>query len=130
MEANLMRIILADPHDQSRWALKTLLEEQAEFTLIGAVEDAQRLLALAERESPALILVDNELPGVYIDDLITSLHALEPRPTVLVMSSDFENSRKLLMAGADAFVSKGEQADWLLEILNKYKNLSRVGNTK
>ena len=125
-----MRIILADNHEQSRWSLMTLLEEQAEFDLIGAVDDAQKLLELAEKESPDLILVDNELPGVYIEDLITSLHALEPKPTVLVMSSDFENSRKFLKAGADAFVSKGDPADWLLEILYKYENLTRVDNVK
>jgi DNA-binding NarL/FixJ family response regulator len=125
-----MRIILADHHGQPRWALKTLLDEQPEFDLIGAVEDAQSLLELAEKEPPDLVLVDNELPGVYIEDLIARLHALEPKPTVIVMSSDFENSRKQLMAGADAFVSKGDQTDWLLEILRKYENQTRVGNGK
>lgn len=125
-----MRIILADHHGQPRWALKTLLDEQPEFDLIGAVEDAQSLLELAEKEPPDLVLVDNELPGVYIEDLIARLHALEPKPTVIVMSSDFENSRKQLMAGADAFVSKGDQPDWLLEILRKYENQTRLGNGK
>jgi len=125
-----MRIILADHHGQPRWALKTLLDEQPEFDLIGAVEDAQSLLELAEKEPPDLVLVDNELPGVNIEDLIARLHALEPKPTVIVMSSDFENSRKQLMAGADAFVSKGDQTDWLLEILRKYENQTRVGNGK
>jgi len=125
-----MRIILADHHEQPRWAFKTLLDEQPEFDLVGAVGDAQSLLELVEKEPPDLVLVDNELPGIYIEDLIARLHALEPKPTVIVMSSDFENSRKLLMAGADAFVSKGDQADWLMEILYKYENLSRMGNGK
>ena len=125
-----MRIILADHHTEPRWALKTVLDQQVEFDLIGAVEDAQSLLELAEKEPPDLVLVDNELPGVYIEDLIARLHVLEPKPTVIVMSSDFETSRKLLKAGADAFVSKGDQADWLLEILFKYENLTRVGNGK
>jgi DNA-binding NarL/FixJ family response regulator len=125
-----MRIILADHHEQPQWALKTLLDEQIEFNLIGVVEDAQSLLELAEKVPPDLILVDNELPGVNIEDLISSLHGLESKPTVIVMSSDFENSRKSLKAGADAFVSKGDQADWLLDILYKYENLTRLGNGK
>ena len=123
-----MRIILADNHEQSRWALKTLLDEQPEFELIGDVEDTPSLLVLAEKELPDLILVDNELLGTDIEDLLTRLHALVPKPAVVVMSSNFENSRKLLKAGADAFVSKGDQADWLLEILYNYENLSRVSN--
>ena len=125
-----MRIILADHHEEPRWALKTLLDEQPEFDLIGAVEDAQSLLELAEKEAPDLVLVDNELPGAYIEDLISKLHALEPKPTVIAMSSDFENSRKQLKAGADAFVSKGDQPDWLIEILRKYENQTRAGNGK
>ena len=125
-----MRIILADHHTQSCWALKTLLEEQPEFDLIGDADNAQILLELAEKHLPDVILVDSELPGIYIEDLISRLHTLEPRPTVIVMSSEFENSRKLLKAGADAFVSKGDQPDWLLEILRKYENHTRIGNGK
>ena len=34
-----MRIILADNHEQPRWALKTLFDEQPEFELIGDVKD-------------------------------------------------------------------------------------------
>jgi DNA-binding NarL/FixJ family response regulator len=123
-----MRIILADNHEQPRWALKTLLDEQPEFELIGDVEDSQGLLALAKKELPDLVLVDYELLGTDIEDLLTRLHGLVPKPAVVVMSSDFEDSRKLLKAGADAFVSKVDQADWLLEILNKYKNKIELGN--
>jgi two-component system response regulator FimZ (fimbrial Z protein)/two-component system response regulator EvgA len=130
MGAIFMRIILADHHTQACWALKTLLEEQPEFDLVGDADNSQHLLELAEKHLPDLILVDSELPGIYIEDLISRLHTLEPSPTVIVMSSEFENSRKLLMAGADAFVSKGDQPDWLLEILRKYENHSRVVNDK
>jgi hypothetical protein len=38
------------------------------------------------------------------------------------MSSELENGRKLLKAGADAFVSKADQPDWLLETLHMYGN--------
>jgi DNA-binding NarL/FixJ family response regulator len=125
-----MRIILADHHTQSCWALKTLLEEQPEFDLIADTDNAQILLELAKKHFPDVILVDSELPGIYIEDIISRLHTLEPRPTVIVMSSEFENSRKLLKAGADAFVSKGDQPEWLLEILLKYEDQIRVGNGK
>ena len=125
-----MRIILADHHTQACWALKTLLEEQPEFDLIGDADNAQILLELARKHFPDVILVDSELPGIYIEDLISSLHALAPRPTVIAMSSEFEKSRMLLKAGADAFVSKGDQPDWLLEILRKYEKPARVGNGK
>lgn len=125
-----MRIILADHHAQPLWGLKLLLEENSDFDLIGEAENTQSLLELVEKYPVDLILVDCELPGIYIEDLITSIHAIAPMATIITMSSDYENSRKMLKAGADAFVSKGEQADWLLEILRKYEKQTRVGNAK
>ena len=125
-----MRIIIADHHVQPCWALRTLLEEHPELDIIGEAGDAAGLLGLAENHFPDLILVDSELPGMYIQTLISRLHSQTPRPTVIVMSSDFENSRKLLKAGADAFVSKGDQPEWLLEILFKYNDQIRVENGK
>ena len=115
-----MRIILADQHAQPLWALKTYLEEQPEFDLIGEVMDAHGLLTLAEEQPPDLILVDYELLDSPIQDLIARLHALEPIPVIIVMSSKFECSGVVLKAGADAFVSKRDQPDWLLDKLQKY----------
>ncbi len=116
-----MRIILADHHAKSLWALEIVLQEQPEFDLVGVVDDAQSLIELTEKHSADLFLVDRKLPGILIEDLIDSLHALEPRPFVIVMSSEFEYSRMLLKAGADAFISKGDQPDWLLQTLRRFE---------
>ena len=120
-----MRIILADHHAQPCWALKTLLNEQPEFEIIGEAVDGESLIGLAKKHLPDLVLVDSELPGLYIEDLIIRLHALIPPPIVVVMSSEFENSRKLLKAGADAFVSKGDEPAWMLETLQKFESKSK-----
>ena len=115
-----MRIILADHHSQVLWALKTTLQEEADFDLIGEAVDAKSLLNLAEKHSVDLILVDIGLPGKLLGDLIATLHALKPKPIVIIMSSKSEDSRMALSAGADAFVSKVDQPEWLMNILRKY----------
>ena len=120
-----MRIILADHHAQSLWALKTMLEEEPEFDLVGEAVDAEGLLTLVEEHNIDLVLVDRELPGYPIEDLIAGLRALDPAPFVIVMSSEFEYSRMLLKAGADAFVSKGDQPEWLLETLRRFEKRLR-----
>jgi len=117
-----MRIILADHHEQPRSALMALLEEHPEFQIIGEAVDARGLLSLAEKELADLVLIDCELPGIYFDDLISRLRTLEPAPVIIVMSSEFEHSRKALKAGADAFVSKTDDPGWLLETLQKFNS--------
>jgi len=97
-----------------------MLEEQPEFDLVGEAVDAQGLLIMAEEHTPDLVLIDRELPGIPIEDMIDRLHALKPKPIVVVMGSEFQSSRAILKAGADAFVSKGDEPYWLLEKLHKY----------
>ena len=116
-----MRIILADHHPQALWALKTTLQEKSKFEVTGEAKDAEHLLGLVVQNPPDLVLVDWELPGKPIEDLITELHGCKTKPAVIVMGSQPEYGRMLLKAGADAFISKGDQPDWLLETLQKFQ---------
>jgi DNA-binding NarL/FixJ family response regulator len=116
-----MRIILADHHESAREALKfRIAEAQPEFEVIGEAATTQKLLRLAEEHFADLVLVDYRLPDDEIEQVIARLHALKPTPIVVVMSSEFDCARKALIAGADAFVSKVDDADWLLEKLCSY----------
>ena len=115
-----MRIILADHHTEPRWALKSMLDEEPGLELVGEAVDTQGLLRLVEKHPAELILLDEQLPGNAIEDLINHLHRFDPKPIVIVMSSDFTCSRRILQAGADSFVSKADQPEWLLQTLRKY----------
>jgi DNA-binding NarL/FixJ family response regulator len=122
---NIMRIILADHHPQALWALKTMLQERAEFEITGEATDADSLLDIAVAYPSDLALIDRELPGRPIEDLIADLHAFKPSPIVVLMSSEPEYGSMLLKAGADAFVSKGDRPEWLLESLEKFEKRSK-----
>jgi DNA-binding NarL/FixJ family response regulator len=123
-----MRIILADPNQKTLWALKTLLIEEPGMKVVGEAADAEELQEIAEKNGPDLVLLDRRLPGADVGVVIAGLHALEPKPVVIVMSSDNEDSRFMLKAGADAFLSKGEQPDWMLKVLRQYaERLARNG---
>jgi len=117
----MVRILLADHHANALWGLKTLIQEEPGLEVVGEAVDGESLNNLCAGLHPDLILIDKDLPGSPIDILMAALHRLIPRPIVIVMSSDPEYSRMMLKAGADAFVSKGDQPDWLLQILRNYK---------
>jgi DNA-binding NarL/FixJ family response regulator len=121
-----MRIILADHNPKALWALQTALQEKSEVNLIGEATNASDLLALVAVSLPDLVLVDWELPGKSIEELITELHAYTPGPIVVVMGSKPEYGRMILKDGADAFVSKGDQPDWLLETLQKFERRTKI----
>jgi two-component system, NarL family, invasion response regulator UvrY len=115
-----MRIIIADHHANFRRMVRTLAAGEVDFDLVGEAVDTDGLFALAKNCPIDLALIDRELPGIHIEEIITRLHGVTPQPIIVVMSSEFEYSRMLLRAGADAFVSKSDQPDWLLDTLHKY----------
>ena len=115
-----MRIVLADHHETTRWAIRTRLQDEPGLELVGEATDAREALKLAQEHTAELVLVDSELPGAFIGELIADLHALVWRPTVIVMGIHSGHSGMLLKAGADAFVSKGEQPELLIMTLRRY----------
>lgn len=123
-----MRIILADHNRKALWALRMLLDEEPGMEVVGEATDAETLRIVAAKSSADLILMDRRLPGSDIEELVFSLHAFEPRPSVVVMGSDYEDGKLMLRVGADAFVSKGEQPDWLLETLRQYAKRTKNVN--
>lgn len=97
-----------------------MLQEEPDLEIVGEAVDTEGLFELAKKAKADLVLIARKLPGCQIRGLISDLHVIEPRPIVIVMSTHIEDSRMTLEAGADAFVSKGDQPDRLLETLRQY----------
>lgn len=116
----MMRILIADHHEDVLQALRSRFEVEPGMELMGDAVRSQELLILARGLPVDLILLDGELPGMPLDELIADLHAIQPCPKVVVMGSSPELGRGYLKAGADAFVSKGDQPEWLFQTLHKY----------
>jgi DNA-binding NarL/FixJ family response regulator len=119
----MIRILLADSHPASSWAIKTMIAEESEFELVGEATDTYHLCELSKTYHPHLILIDREIPGEQIEEIIAELHLLDPKPVVIVMSSHAEQARFVLKAGADAFVSKVDDPAWLVEKLRTYAKI-------
>jgi len=112
-----MRILLADAQPKVRFALRTLLQRQAGFEVVGEARDVQELWAQLETARPDLLLLDWDLPGQKVADLVPVLHWVRPEVAVVVLSSRYETRCYALQAGASAFVSKSDLPEQLLEIL-------------
>jgi len=112
-----MRILLADHHLPVLKALQTRLQEAEGFSVVGTASDAANLIREAEQHHPDVILFDWNIPGRRGEALIEILHSLEPRPRVIIMSTKLDVGRVSLATGADAFFSKGEDANRLIETL-------------
>lgn len=109
-----MRILLADDQSRVRFALRMLLQQQEGLEVIAEAIDAHDLLDVAEITQPDLIMLDWELPGRAMVQLIDMLHKTCPETRVLVLSGRPEAQAEAISAGVDAFVSKAQPPEVLL----------------
>lgn len=117
-----MRVLLADDQSQVRSALRLLLEQEPELSIVGEVATAGELLTQIEETCPDVVLLDWELPGLRTADPstssgqrpLTALRTLCPHLLVIALSGRPEACQAALAAGADAFVSKGDPPERLL----------------
>ena len=105
-----MRVLVADDQPAVCSALRRLLGEKLDFTVVGEAAGVKSLLTQAAVTPHDLVLLDWELPGLCAAEqarcrFMDSLHALDSRPKVIALSSRPGARRAALDAGADAFVS-------------------------
>lgn len=112
-----IKVLVVDDQPRSRQSLKALLVTWPALGDIREAENGIEALRLAKEFEPDIVLVDVRMPG--LGGLQTTLKIKECWPemgvVVLSMYSDYEPSA--LAAGADAFITKGEQPEVLLRIL-------------
>lgn len=112
-----MRVLLADDEPQVRSALRLLLEHETGHAVVAEAGAADEVLGETAQSDPDLVLLDWELPGLNPVDLLGTLRRVYPHLLVVVLSGRPEANSAALVAGADAFVSKGDPPERLLGTL-------------
>ena len=113
-----MRVMVAENDPRVRKALNMLLNLEPELTIEGECTDSASLLAQAQEVHPDLVLLDWELPGSSITEVIERLREINDSCKVIVFCRRAEAKQSALTVGADAFFSKTHPADSLLETLH------------
>lgn len=109
---------MADAAAHVRSALRLLLEQHPGVTCVAELATGDGLLSVLESANADVLLVDSHVPEVDLSSLLESLRRAQPRLRIVVLSTRPEERERALAAGADAFVSKGDAPEGLLEGLS------------
>lgn len=103
-----MRIAIVDDHPMVRRGMISMLEDEADFELVGEAATASEALDLLESDPPDLAIVDISLPGMNGIELIKRLHGRWPELKILVTSMHDERvfAERALRAGAVGYIEK------------------------
>ena len=124
-----MRILLADNQPKVRLALRLLLEQEKGIHVVGEAADAEGLFAQIEATCPDLVLLDWDLPGVPMVDLLSALNDTCPALSVIALSWRLEMEHVALDARADAFVGKTDPPEKLLAAISSLGRVEEATGT-
>jgi DNA-binding NarL/FixJ family response regulator len=122
MDKNRKRILIADSHSQVRSALRLLLQETLDVIVVGEADDLQQTLELVDVEKPDLVLLDWNLLASDGAVALSELRVAVPNLTVIALSGNPEARREALAAGADAFFSRGDPPERLINSVNNCRH--------
>ena len=112
-------IVLADDHPLIRQGLRTVLENQDNYRVIGEAEDGLEAIEIVERLQPDILIVDVMLPALNGLEVTRRVRSRVPKTRVLVLSMYANESYVLeaLRNGAAGYALKASAATSLVEAL-------------
>ena len=101
-------VVLADDHHIVRQGLRTLLEAEGDFAVIGEEADGLKVVALVERLRPDVLLLDVRMPGLNGLEITRQIvqRALKTRIVILSMHANETYVLDALRHGAAGYVLK------------------------
>lgn len=111
-------VFLAEGERHVMEALRLVLEQQADFEILGEARSAESLLAHVCKLSPDAILLDWDLPGFHPQRLIPTLRECCPVAKLVALSVKSEHEKLAREYGLDGFISKQLPPEVFLASLN------------
>jgi DNA-binding NarL/FixJ family response regulator len=117
----VIRILIVDDHDLVREGVRTMLEQEPGFEVVGECGDGQEAIRAVRELSPDVVLMDVALPG-GIGGLEATEAILSERPaTRVIMLTQYgerEYIRRALKIGAQGYLLKRSVSSQLKEAIH------------
>jgi len=109
----MTKILLVDDHDLVRTGVRRLLEDVAEFDILGEATTGEEANKIAAQLNPDVVLMDINMPGIGGLEATRKMLGDNPelRIIIVTMHQDDLFAQRLLRAGAVGYLTKGARVD-------------------
>lgn len=114
-------IVLADDHHVVRQALRTLLETESQFVVVGETSDGLKVVDLVGRLDPRVLVVDLMMPGLGGMEVTRQVTRRHAKTGVVILSMHMNEAHVLeaLRSGAHGYVRKDATATDLIRAIRE-----------
>ncbi|MDD4954098.1 MAG: response regulator transcription factor [Candidatus Omnitrophica bacterium] len=114
-------ILITDDHDIIRKGLKSVLEQKAEYKVVGEAEDGEEALEKIEKLKPDILLLDVSMPKISGLDIIAQARRRCGHTKIIVITVHKTSAfiLKAFKSGASGYLIKENAAEELLPALGR-----------
>jgi two-component system response regulator NreC len=119
-----IRVLIADDHPLVRGGLRSLLERNNEFTVVGEAADGYEALELATLHKPDVILLDVAMPRLNGTEAAEYIRDKVPRAGIIMISMHADEGYVLraLKSGARGYLLKASPESEILAAIRAVTN--------
>jgi NarL family two-component system response regulator LiaR len=119
MMADQIRIMVVDDHPITRAGLTLFLKAHNDLSLVGEASSGEEAVALCEKVSPDVVLMDLKLPGIDGVSAMLAIRERHPQVQVIVLTSYPDPSfvEHAVQEGAVGYLLKNVSAQELVDAI-------------
>ena len=125
-----IRVLLVDDHTLFRSGIKSLLQRNEDFEVVGEAGDGLEGIKRARSLAPDVVLLDLHMPGVSGLEAVKVIAEEMPavRILMLTVSEDAEDLMEALRSGASGYLLKNIETDVLVDAIRRTAQGDSVGS--
>ncbi|MBD1807728.1 response regulator transcription factor [Microcoleus sp. FACHB-SPT15] len=117
----VLRVLVVDDHELTRFSLKLALSNQRDIELVGLASNGKEAIAMVERYRPDVVILDLQMP--VMDGLSASTHikGINPNTQIIAYSSVDDPQIEVMSqtARVDFFCKKDTATKDLINIVKE-----------
>jgi two-component system response regulator NreC len=125
-----IRVLIADDHKIMLAGLRSLLEKQTDFEVVGEADNGRKAVQMAQEKTPDVVVMDVSMPD--LNGIEATMQIVESLPKTRVIALSMHSDKRFVMgmlrAGASGYLLKDcasqELANAIVQVAGGKKYLS------